>query len=76
MTCMYVRLHNYFCYGNELKKKTQNMNLKNKYCNKKSVYFFLTNTQKHSIIARERIIKSNQAGKKSEYKFLVTMKAK
>lgn len=51
------------------------MNLKNKYCNKKSVYFFLTNTQKHSIIARERIIKSNQAGKKSEYKFLVTMKA-
>lgn len=52
------------------------MNLKNKYCNKKSVYFFLTNTQKHSIIARERIIKSNQAGKKSEYKFLVTMKAK
>lgn len=41
MTCMYVRLHNYFCYGNELKKKkTQNMNLKNKYCNKKSVYFF------------------------------------
>lgn len=21
MTCMYVRLHNYFCYGNELKKK-------------------------------------------------------
>lgn len=40
MTCMYVRLHNYFCYGNELKKKNQNMNLKNKYCNKKSVYFF------------------------------------
>lgn len=64
-----------------LKKQTQNMNLNNVIVSlgiESQYMIFLTNVQKNTffIIARERIIESNQARKKSEYKFLVTMKAK